>query len=180
MENYKEIEFNPGDTIEDAVNELLKYKEKGKLVCGSFNGHMLYSDTVTMDNAYKEIVGKIKAEFDKQQQSLRENWEKQEKEHKKQIPFKTKMWMEKGREILSEDRWELWDEIVPIRLNDLYRGIELGYCLDIVKILNNNGTFDEAEEEIKKQGHSGMSFGLICLMIKAFCDRGDEFVDYIR
>ena len=102
------------------------------------------------------------------------------KEYKKQIPSKTKMWMEKGREILSEDRWEFWDEIVPIRLNGLYQGIELGYCLDIVKILNNNGTFDEAEEEIKKQDHSGMSFGLICSMIKVFCDRGDEFVQYIR
>ena len=60
----------------------------------------------------------------------------------------TKVWLEKGREVLAEDKWELWDKIVPIRLGDLYRGMELGNCLDIVTVLNNNGTLDEAKEVV--------------------------------
>jgi hypothetical protein len=62
--DYLKVNFTPGDTIENAVNQLLKHKEKGQLVCGEFNGVTLYSDTVTMDGAHKEIIGKTKAEFD--------------------------------------------------------------------------------------------------------------------
>ncbi|NFH91952.1 hypothetical protein FDA33_17490 [Clostridium botulinum] len=180
MKKYEAIDLLAGSTIEDVVNELLNYKKKGKLVSGSFNGHILYSDTVTMDSAFKEITGKTKSEFDKAQQKIRDDFKRQEKQHQKQIPSLAKVWMEKGREILTEDKLELWDKIVPIRLNDLYQGMELGCCLDIVKILNNNGTFDEAKEKIESQDHSGMSFGLVCSMVKEFCDRGNEFVNYVR
>lgn len=62
---YEQIQFLPGSTIEQSVNELLSYKIDGKAVCGKFNGITLFSDTVTMDGAYKEITGKTKAEFDK-------------------------------------------------------------------------------------------------------------------
>ncbi|QOY37050.1 hypothetical protein AWH56_005250 [Anaerobacillus isosaccharinicus] len=61
---YGKIEFTLGGTIEQAVNELLNYKRRGKLVYGKFNGVTLYSDTVTIDSAYREITGKSKAEFD--------------------------------------------------------------------------------------------------------------------
>ena len=63
--NYEQIQFLLGSTVEQAVNELHSYKTEGKLVCGKFNGITLFSDTVTMDGAYKEITGKTKAEFDK-------------------------------------------------------------------------------------------------------------------
>jgi predicted nuclease with TOPRIM domain len=177
---YEKIEFFAGNTIEQAVNQLLNYKAQGKLVCGEFNGITLYSDTVTMDSAYKEITGKTKAEFDKGQQEWKDNYDKQKQEHEEKIPELTKVWMEKGREVLTEDKWEYWDKIVPIRLNDLYQGMELGNCLDIVNILNNNGTLDEAKEVIENQGHSGMSFGLVCAMVREFCDRGSEFVECVR
>lgn len=180
IKNYKEIEFCCGNPIEDAVRELLNYKNKGILACGSFNGTVLYSDTVTLDNAYQNIIGKTKAEFDKSQQEWRENYDKEQKEFKESIPSLSKEWMKKGREILTEDKWEYWDKIVPIRLGDLYHGMELGCCLDIVKILNDNGTFDEAKEKIESQGHSGMSFGLVCGMVREFCSKGNEFVEYIR
>lgn len=177
---YKEIEFLAGDTVEEAVKELLSYKDKGKLVCASFNGVTLYSDTVTMDGAYKEITGKTKSEFDKSQDEWRENLEKEEREYKERVPELSEIWIQKGKEILTEDKWEYWTEIVPIRLKDLYHGMELGCCLDIVKILNNNGTLQEAKEKIESQDHSGTSFGLVCAMVKEFCLRGKEFVKYVK
>lgn len=67
-EKYGQVGFPLGSTIEQAVNELLSYREKGKLAVGKFNGVTLYSDTVTLDSAYREITGKTKTEFD---QSLR-------------------------------------------------------------------------------------------------------------
>ena len=50
---YREIEFDAGQNIESAVKEL---KEQKDLVCGSFNGQMLYSDIDDMDSAYKKIT----------------------------------------------------------------------------------------------------------------------------
>jgi len=58
--------------------------------------------------------------------------------------------------------------------------VELGNCLDIVEVLNNDGTFDDAKKLLDDQGHSGMSFGLVCAMVSEFCDRGNEFVDYVK
>ncbi len=178
--DYQKIEFYAGSNVEDAVNELLKYEIKGILACGDFNGTTLYSDTVTMDGAYKEITGKTKSEFDKEQQEWRDEYNRKEKEHQEAIPSLSDEWVKKGREVLTADKWELWDKIVPIRLGDLYHGMELGCCLDIVKVLNNNGTLDEAKEVIDSQDHSGMSFGLVLSMVKEFCSRGNEFADFIK
>lgn len=175
--NYKRIEFYAGCNIETAVKELLKYKEKGELACGSFNDHMLYSDNVTVDSAYIEIIGKTKAECDKEQEEWREDYKRREEEHKKKIHELTVEWIERGHKILDEKYWSEWDKCVPIRLGDLYHGMELGNCLDIVKALNNNCNIDEAKNIIGNQDHSGMSYSLVRLMVKSFCDRGQEFFD---
>ena len=50
----------------------------------------------------------------------------------------------------------------------------------IVKELNAGCELDKAKEIIEAQGHSGMSFGLVCSMVKSFCNRGSEFVAYVR
>jgi hypothetical protein len=180
MDNqYKEIEFCVGRNIDECVNELLVYKNKGELVFGNFNGHKLYSDSVTIDSVYKEITGSIKKEFDENIRKQNEEYERQKQEHIDSIPEKTKMWMQKGREILEKDKLELWDKIVPIRLNDLYQGMELKCCLDIIKILKD-GTLEEAKKEIENQNHSEMSFNLVRSMVKEFSTRGQEFFDYVK
>jgi hypothetical protein len=178
--NYKEIKFELGSTIEEAVDVLLKYKAEGVLARGEFNTHILYSDTVTTDNAYQEIMGKSKDEFDKSQRDWKDSYDKQKREHKENIPNLAKLYMDKGRFILDMDKWEDWDKIVPIRLNDLYKGMELKDCLDIIKILNNSGTLKEAKEILDSQDHSGISYGLVCQLVKEFCRRGQEFFDYVR
>ena len=101
-------------------------------------------------------------------------------EHEAKIPELTKEWIAKGHKILDEKYWSEWDRCVPIRLNDLYEGMELGACLDIVETLNNNCSFDIAKTVIESQGHSVMSFGLVCAMVKSFCNRGEEFVNYVK
>jgi hypothetical protein len=58
--------------------------------------------------------------------------------------------------------------------------MELEATLDIVKELNNGCDLQVAKEIIENQGHSGMSFGLVCSMVKSFCNRGAEFVAYAR
>lgn len=150
------------------------------MVCGTFNGVVLYSDIDDVDSAYKKIIGKTKAEFDEDQRIRHEEYKAEEKRHKEAIPELTKEWIEKGKAILDEKYLETWNKCVPIRLGDLYRGMELEATLDIVKELNAGCEFDAAKKIIEGQGHSGNSFGLVCSMIKSFCDRGVEFVNYVK
>ena len=60
--NYREIGFRlgVGTDIESAVEEL---KSHNDLVCGLFNGKMLYSDIDDVNSAYKKVTGKTKSEF---------------------------------------------------------------------------------------------------------------------
>lgn len=174
--NYRKIEFGLGD-ISSAMEELKRHND---LVCGSFNGQMLYSDIDDVDSAYKKITGRTKTEFDAERKAENDRYKEEERKHKEAIPELTKEWIEKGKAILAEKYHETWIKCVPIRLGDLYRGMELGNCLTIVKELNAGCELETAKTIIEEQGHSGMSFGLVCSMVKSFCDRGSEFASYAR
>jgi len=178
--NYKKIEFIPGENIESAIKELNQYKKRGVLVYGEFNGQKLYSNVDDLDSAFKKITGKTKSEFDEERKKENDKYKECQKKHKDAIPELTKEWIKKGDTILDEKYRQLWAECVPIRLDDLYQGMELQMCLDLVIELNNKCTLDEAKTIIEGQGHSGMSFGLVCVMVKSFCDRGVEFSNYVQ
>ena len=177
---HRKIEFGAGDSIERAMQDLARFKERGELVYGEFNGQRLYSDIDDVDSAYKKITGKTKAEFDAERKAENDRYKEEQRKHKEAIPELTKEWIEKGSEILDKKYHEKWVKCVPIRLDDLYQGMELGATLDIVKELNAGCELQKAKEIIEGQGHSGMSFGLVCSMVKSFCDRGQEFVSYAR
>jgi len=176
-EGYEEIEFGPGQSIFDCMTKLLQYKNKK--VCGDFNGKMLYSDIDTIDSAYLKITGVSYEQFQIDRQKEYQEYDRKEKEHKAAIPELSKEWIERGHAILEPDKWDYWDRCVPVRLGDLYHGMELGCCLDIINILKC-GDLEAAKQELSSQGHSGMSHGLVCGMVAAFYDKGQEFIDYIK
>lgn len=180
--NYRELDewLSP---LEKCVERLLSFKERGELVKYQFNGHWFYSDTITMDGAFLEITGKTKDEFDKFQ---KEYWEKLKRESElaeKAAQENIPNWIEKGHKVFSEDKWEEWDKIVPIRANDLYHGMELDNALQIQDILmggNNEESFEKAKNCMENQGHSGMSWSLVCAMVKEFCVHGEEFIKWLK
>lgn len=179
---YREIEFRAGCDIETAVHKLLDCKEKGELACGSFNGHMLYSDKVTVNDAYMDIIGKTKAEWDKEGEECKQDYVscvRWRKEHEERIPKLTKEWINKGHKILDKKYWDEWDECVQTQLVGIHHGTELGYCLDIIDSLNNNCSLVEAKGIIDSQDHSEKLYSLVKFMVKSFCDRGQKFSIYI-
>lgn len=172
---YQKIEFLPGESIKEAVAKLVLYEKMGESACGEFNGHMLYSDSVSIDSAYMDICGCTQFEAKQQiKEWCADNREKVE-EHQKSIPHLTAEWVEKGHKVLDEKYWKLWDTRVPARLGDIYRGMELGSSLDIISGLNSGAKMDEAIKALKDQNHSDMSYLLVADMVKNFSDRGSEF-----
>lgn len=176
MSRYKKLTSWAGD-IDSAMAKL---KGSDELVCCQFNGIWLYSDVDTIDTAYKKITGKTKAEFEAMIKERQDEYQEQKRRHEEAIPELTKEWIEKGNAVLDEKYREKWAQCVPIRLADLYQGMELKCCLDIVIELNNGCPFEVARKILDDQGHSGTSFGLVCSMVRSFCDRGDGFASYVR
>jgi hypothetical protein len=181
VKNYTEIWEYVAD-LSDVVILLQEYKEKGKLAKFYFNGHWLYSDTVTMDSAYLEVTGRTKAEHERyiqeQNKILLQKFGDEKRRAKENIPI----WIEQGHKVFPKDKWQKWDEIVPIRASDLYNGMELDCVLEVQEIINKSkfNVFEEVKKCMERQGHSGMSRYLMCAMIREFCTNGDKIVCYLE
>ena len=64
----EKIEVVAGSNIESVVYTLLAAKARRENMYCEFNGVELFSSDVTMDSAYKKIIGMTKEEFDKFQE----------------------------------------------------------------------------------------------------------------
>ena len=115
-----------------------------------------------LESAYKKVLGQTKAEVDEEERKREEKYTEEKRKYKVSIPTLTAEWIEKGKEILSEKYLE-----------------DQKSCLDIVKELNAGCELEKAHGIFKSQGHSGMSSGLVLSMLKSFCDRGIEYVDWL-
>ena len=138
---------------------------------------MLYSDTVTMDSAYLAVMDMTKAEFDESQRKWRSDYNKEKEEHLLAIPKLTEEYKVKGRSVLEEKYLERWDKMVPVRLADLYEGMELECSLDIIKEFPK---FAKAKDVFEEQGHSGMSGSLVLNMVGQLSSNGLKFVTYVK
>lgn len=180
----KEIEFYPGESIDSAWKKLLKESAECEDTCfGLFNEKEIRS-TDTLDEAYMKIMGKTKGQYDKEMQDWRDEYERKEKEHKTKIPSLVTDYCERARGVILEDQYDYWDKIVPIRLGDLYHGIELDNTLELCKIMRDESlSYDKrlrkAYNTFMGQGHSGMSASLVASMLRTFCPNGEDLADAV-
>jgi len=179
-----EVKFYIGDSL-DSCYKMLKErsKEENDVCFGKFNDHEIYS-TETLDEVYLKVVGKTKTEFDKEMADWRENYRKSEEEHKAKIPGLTEKYRKDARGLILEEKYNEWDAIVPVRLGDLYHGMELEETLEACRVMRDASlTYDErlrkAYKHFMDAGHSGMSASLVASMIRAFCPDGEDLSDAV-
>lgn len=177
----KQIEFHAGQSLDDAYRRMQECCEP---CFGMFNSKEIRS-TDTLDEVYIKVLGVSKSESDERIRKQNEDYERKEAEHKAKIPQLTEEYRSRARGIIPEDKLELWDRIVPIRLGDLYHGMELNCWLDLITELNDeskekSARLETCKEMFIRQGHSGMSAGLVFSGLKEFHPLGDELVKYIR
>ena len=133
---------------------------------------------MTVDEAYILVLGQDYASFEATLLLRREAYEKEQEEHLNSVDSLTEYWIEKGQKVLLPKYWDDWKECVPIRLKDLYMGMELKCTIDIIESLNENN-YVQAKERLDAQGHSGMSYSLVKCMVKDFCYKGEDFYRWI-
>ena len=85
-------------------------------------------------------------------------------------------YIEKGHRLLKEKYWDEYDRIVPIRVGDLYHGMELRCFLEIIESYDTDKDLSKCNRLFDKQNHSGISAGLVANLIYAFHDEGDKIV----
>lgn len=159
--------------------------DKHDCVCwAEFNGKKIYS-TDSVDDAYLKVYGCTKAEYEDKVRKEREKWKRQEQEHKANIPNLLDKYLKDARGLVIEEELDNWDKCLLPRLNDIHRGIELGYTLDIIRIMRDESiSLDErlvkAQQEFYSQGHSDVPASLMFAMLCKFCPDGDVLVEYLR
>ena len=175
-DNARKIEFY-GSTLEECVNALLKFQNRGESVVVDFNGHQLYSCDVTMDSAYQEITGKTKAEFDKAREEWLKEYEEREAREKSEAKAKIPAWIERGSAYIYPEKMEQWAQCVKTRAGDLYHGMDLDSVLELMEKLESGASMEEVKEIFDGQGHSGASAGMVRSMMFHFAKRGPEFYE---
>ena len=177
LAGYRFMEYMNETVLDKVVIALAKYDFLGDKVYTKFNEKILYSG-MTIDEAYMLVLGHDYAGYEARLLVRREANDRELEDHKGSIPNLIEYWIEKGYKVLSPDHWDKWKECVPIRLNDLYRGMELKCTIDIIECLNENN-YVLAKERLDDQGHSGMSYSLVKCMVKDFSYKGEDFYRWI-
>ena len=166
-----------GYCLKDVVSELLWNKQQGKEVCCEFNGVTLMSSDVTLDSAYLAVTGMTYAEYQENEKRHIEKRKQEEEEYKKSIPNIKKQYLVDSLYLINPDQIDEWVKVVDARLSDLYKGFDLASAIEIMKALNGGASIKEAKKIIDNQDHSGMSYGVVRLIVKQFSPRGQEFWD---
>lgn len=173
-----------GGTIDSCLKylrEMAAADESGEVLKAVFNDKYLLS-TDTDDDAYLRITGKTKAEHDAYVKQWLDERKRQREEHEARIPQLTEKYRQQARGLVLDETVEYWDEIVPIRLGDIYRGMELDNVLDCCRVMRDETLsrierLRKAYKIFNDAGHSGMSAGLTMAMLRRFCPDGNELAD---
>lgn len=179
---YKEIQLPTICDLDQAIDYVRTVNPNivgTNLVYAMFNGHPIYSDNLDVDEIYSRVCT---SNAGNKQKEVELDYEKTEKEFQKKISTLTKKYNALAKGVIADDKLDQWYAIVPIRLRDIYHGMELDATLEIIKELNkatdSNTHFAEAKNIFDKQNHSGLSYGLVCAMLNMFAPNGVEFVKY--
>ena len=182
--NDKEYRFagdNWGYSLDHCIRELQKkaIMFKHSLWFIEFNSHTFYSDEVTLDSAYKEVLGKTYGEYIDERNKKAIETEIQDQIFKMSLPTLRKDYEQIGKKIVDKKYYKKLEELIPDSLEGIYKGWDLTQAFEIVKMLNNESNFEECETQMNIQSHSGFSFGITTELICELCDRGPEFKEYI-
>lgn len=169
----KKIEFTDKDNIESIVYTLLAHKARGEKVYTEYLGHILYSDTVTMENAYKEINDN--SNYARRVDVYLDN-EKRRKVLEEDAREKIPEWLSKGNELISKDKHKKWKDVIMTRSMDLYHGCDLDVFLNIMKDIEDNKDMATIVDNYILLGYSPTFKAFVNSLITDFCEKKDLFM----
>lgn len=179
--NYiTKFDLRAGTHIEHVFNDLQKRNE----LCFTDHNDRICVSTMSENKIFQILSGYDKDTYYQIENAARaerlETQQKLEEERKKNIPFLIEKYTERAKKIVEMQFLEKFIEIIPVRVNDLYNGMEIGASLEIIKSLNEGMYFNEVKTIMENQNHSGASWGLVMRILIAFCKRGRLFYAFCK
>lgn len=179
----KEIELSLNDNIESAVYTLLAAKARGEHAWCYFNGHVLCSDNITMDSAYKEVTGYTKEEFKQYLVKRKEEFERKLAEEKAEEQAEMKLVSESKKKHSSKitqqlvvDGLKFITENQNIPQHELVKGLlELGCNFTLEDIRNQFSSTSISLFEGIRQGDLASGASIIANVRQSSFSR--SFVD---
>lgn len=167
---YKNIELSIGCSLEEAITKLKIYKKNNIKAKADFNGNILSTDKLDIDENFLMITGKNKNDFLK---SIEEEVEKEERNKKNRLCLLKK----KGKEFFKDDLLIKWNEVCEKRINFIYHGKELLCLIKIIEKIEKKASHEEVLKEFIEQNHSGMSSSLMFALLKEFNENGGKIIE---
>lgn len=178
-DNSREIYMPAGEDLSNVVINLEKLRRQGKLNCYvNFNGKKLYSLDVTMNSAYKEVLGCTRRTFLKREKKWKQQSEDLEKQWDKEAEEKLPYWISEGEKYIHPEKKDNWKKTCVIHSKSDYHGLEVEYAITVMKMLNDGIDFEVIKETIKNQGHSGRSYALMMDIVLNYSNNGPYFYRY--
>ena len=165
----KELNFE-WMSLKEAIDVLKQYKSHNCPAYGMFRGTKITTE-MSEDEIYAATGVLTPEQQEDKFRKWQEEYDRELEEYKKTIPGNTEKWIQWGHENLAEEVLKDWDYCVPIRLGDLYRGMELDCFKEIFEAYRAGKTAEEIKEIFYNQGHSGMSARLECSIVATFLDK---------
>ena len=178
-ENSREIYMRAGEDLSNVVINLEKLRRQGKLNCYvNFNGKKIYSLDVTMNSAYKEVLGCSRRTSLKREKKWKQQSEDLEKQWDKEAEEKLSYWISEGEKYIHPEKKDNWKNTCVIHSKSDYYGLEVEYAITVMKMLNDGIDFEVIKETIKNQGHSGRSYALMMDIVLNYSNNGPYFYRY--
>lgn len=178
-ENSREIYMRAGEDLSNVVINLEKLRRQGKLNCYvNFNGKKIYSLDVTMNSAYKEVLGCTRETWLKREKKWKQQSEDLEKQWDKEAEEKLPYWISEGEKYIHPEKKDNWKNTCVVHSKGDYHGLEVEYAITVMKMLNDGIDFETIKENIKNQGHSGRSYALMMDIVLNYSNNGPYFYRY--
>ncbi len=171
------IEMIPENTLELTVKALLKAKDEGRKVFCHFNDTILKSDTVTMDDAFLEVLGITKSQYDKEQREFNNNFEKMVLQERRESLKKIPELIERGKAYIFPEKLEEWKNCVIDTCDGPFDYSIVEQALDIMDALEKGAQRDELIGMLREQGHNDATAILLRRIVLNFSKRGPDFFE---
>lgn len=165
--------------IDELISLIDKYKEKGENYWFEFKKEKFYSLLDDEESCYKKITGLTKDEYYEKQQKLEYERLRREAEEKQKAIENIPNWTKAGQKFIYPQKYKKWANNVEFRAEDIYNGKDIDCALEIMELLDNDVSFQEAYDKIKDQNHTGTSYSLVMSMITNFSKKGPEFYRFV-
>lgn len=180
-ENAIEMETFAGQSLDDIVIKLEKFRGQGKLnYYANFNGIKLYSLDVTMDGSFKQCLNCTRKTWLKREKRWLEESRTQIEKWKKEAQEKLSTWIGEGKKYIHPEKFLSWEKTCIASANGSYSGLEVEKALEIMQMLEEGKLFKEIKEKVQSDGHSGMTYSITMNIVLLYANRGPALFKFMN